>query len=200
MVRIDIQANNLITGTGDSELVRWDGTVWVRMTVGKVDLLGYDNESDDEPEAWRWYRMNVPSVAGMARWGLVSLQQARTRGRYVFEIGTHGNSTNALLFKMSSEDGGDAASVLVHSTMVEKTVQVGYEHLVHAWRDYGDRVRLIMAERNDELINEPNWKEWLSKSGATEDAEYQTIELFPFWQNWFAEHESCFERIDASEA
>src|SRR5689334_21247808 len=73
----------------------------LRIQIGNVDLLGYVEETDGEPEDFRWGRLPPIDVAA---WGLFSLERAHRTGRYVYELGRHGEYGSALLFKVSGDD------------------------------------------------------------------------------------------------
>jgi hypothetical protein len=167
----------------------------VRIQIGNADLHGYPKESDDEPPEFRWYPLSLLEVA---KWGLMSLMIARETGQYVYELGRHGDSGQALLFMMSGDD------ILIHSTMTEVTVRLPFQMVWAAWQDFAERVRQFMLVRYPELQREPGWTEWLR--GQDNVATWQAgwgarpgVELFPFWQKWFDEHESAFNQIDAVE-
>lgn len=169
----------------------------VRINVGGVDLLGFVEETPDEPPDFRWYYLNILDVA---KWGLFSIKRARDIGQYVYELGRYGDSGCALLFKISGED------MLIHSTMTERTVSIPYHKLHAAWEAFAERVREYISREHSEAKEQPGWDEWLDGKEGThwgvigsKVERSPRIELFPRWRGWFDENPHAFEQIDAVE-
>ena len=160
----------------------------VRLRIGDVDLLGYVEETINEPSEFRWVSL---SILDIAKWGLFSVKRARELGRYVYELGSHGDTGAALLFEMSGDE------ILVHSTMTERTARISYRSLVEAWEAFAERVRKYILHEFPQMKNEPGWGEWLAgKDILMWGAERGELELFPNWKQWFEENEHAFENVD----
>ncbi|HEY8600598.1 MAG TPA: hypothetical protein VIL85_19335 [Thermomicrobiales bacterium] len=152
--------------------------IWIR--IADIELLGLEEAEDDPIQAG--LRLWVPDIA---RHGLLALYRAKQYGYADFDIGCEFGEM--LIFKMVGD------TVLVHSTIREKTVQVSYERLEQAWIGFASQARAFLSTHFATLAENDYWSSWLRGDPEA------ILEPRPEDPAWFQSHDYFFARIDGTE-
>lgn len=143
--------------------------IWIR--IADIELLGLEEAEEDPAQAG--LRLWVTDIA---RYGLLALYRAKQYGYADFDIGCEFGDT-----------------ILVHSTIREKTVQISYDRLEQAWIGFATQARAFLSTHFATLVENDYWACWLRGDPEA------IPEPRPEDPAWFQSHDYFFAQIDGTE-